>query len=57
MGGVLLKLARAAWIARPVPKGGCAFPASNDNSALTRLRPTRGRHGLGVPTPIDMQRK
>ena len=34
-----------AWL---VPKGGCAFPVSNDNVALTRLRPLRGQQGLGV---------
>src|SRR6266700_3971475 len=38
--------------ARPLPKGGCAFPVSNDNVALTRLRPPRGQQGLGGPRPL-----
>jgi hypothetical protein len=37
---------------RFLPKGGCAFPASNDNVALTRLRPPCGQQGLGGPRPL-----
>src|SRR5947207_8613468 len=33
--------ATARLPARLLPEGGCAFPASNDNVALTRLRPPR----------------
>ena len=38
--------------ARFLPEGGCAFPASNDNVALTRVRPPRGQQGLGGPRPL-----
>jgi hypothetical protein len=42
----------AGMPARLVPKGGCAFPVSNDNVALTCLRPLRGQQGLGGPRPL-----
>jgi hypothetical protein len=42
----------AALPARLLPKGGCAFPVSNDNVALTCLRPPRGQQGLGGPRPL-----
>ena len=37
---------------RLLPEGGCAFPVSNDNVALTRLRPPRGQQSLGGPRPL-----
>jgi hypothetical protein len=42
---------------RLAPEGVRAFPALNDNVALTRLRPTRGSARSWRPTPIDMQRR
>jgi hypothetical protein len=45
-------MAIAALPARLLPKGGCAFPVSNDNVALTCLRPPRGQQGLGGPRPL-----